>query len=99
MNIHFLRMIIKSIFPYLELCYEREWVQFQEKQICLFLFAFFLSKGQLITLLHSEQPKLYGVSAVLSAIGLKELSSLVLEANFSFESRTFFKVGGGGASL
>ena len=26
--------------------------------------------GQVLTLLHSEQPKLYGVLAVLSAIGL-----------------------------
>ena len=31
-----------------------------------------LLNGQLLTLLHSERPKLYGVLVVLSAIGLKE---------------------------
>ena len=29
----------------------------------------------LLTLLHSERPKLYGVLAILSAIGLREFSS------------------------
>ena len=32
----------------------------------------FSKRGLYLTLLHSEQPKLYGVLAILSAIGLKE---------------------------
>ena len=32
----------------------------------------FLNGGQLLTLLHSERPKFYGVLANLCAIGLKE---------------------------
>ena len=34
-----------------------------------------MCKELLLTLLHSERPKLYGVLAVLSAVGLKWASS------------------------
>ena len=38
----------------------------------LFLFRFFMRKFFPLTLLHSERPKLYGVLAILNAIGLRE---------------------------
>ena len=36
------------------------------------------SQPHILTLLHSEQPKLYGVSAVLSAVGLNKTSEVLL---------------------
>ena len=38
----------------------------------VFIFASLFNKGQLLTLLHSERPKLYTILAFLSAKGLKE---------------------------
>ena len=38
----------------------------------IFIFATISDQGRLLTLLHSEWPKLHRVLAVLSAIGLKE---------------------------
>ena len=35
--------------------------------------SFFINRGQLLTLLHSEGPKLYTILAFLSAVGLKEI--------------------------
>ena len=46
-------------------------VQCQGKQQC-YHFHLLLNRGQLLTLLHSERPKLYTILAFLSAIGLKE---------------------------
>ena len=41
-------------------------------QLCLFFVAVLLNGVQLLTLLHSERPKLYTILAFLSAVGLKE---------------------------
>ena len=53
--------------------YEGEWVYLQEKQLSLLIFISLFIRGQLLTLLHSEWPKLHRVLAVLGARGLKEI--------------------------
>ena len=45
---------------------------FRGSNSAIFSFAFLLNLGQLLTLLHSELPKLHRVLAVLDAIGLKK---------------------------
>ena len=44
----------------------------------VFIFASLFNKGQLLTLLHSERPKLYTILAFLSAKGLKEEFAMLL---------------------
>ena len=44
----------------------------------IFTFVFLLNGGQLITLLHSEQPKLHRVLAILSVKGLKKKQDVCL---------------------
>ena len=44
---------------------------FRGSNFTILIFASLLNETQLLTLLHSEQPKLCGVLAVLKAIGLR----------------------------
>ena len=57
---------------------------------CHFMFGFSLSVikygFQLLILLHSEQPKLHGVLAVLSAVGLKQDMNNVVSMDFNCRS-------------
>ena len=46
---------------------------FKGSSCAIFSFQHSSEKGHLLTLLHSERPKLYSILAFLSAIGLKEI--------------------------
>ena len=61
------------------LCHFYKGKQFLSLSVCLLDKPTLMEQGLLLTLLHSEWPKLHRVLAVLSAIGLKErISSLLL---------------------
>ena len=45
---------------------------FRGNRSAIFIFVSLFNKGHLLTLLHSERPKLYTILAFLSAIGSKE---------------------------
>ena len=45
---------------------------FRGSNSSIFILVYLLNEGSLLTILHSEQPKLHRVLAILSAIGLKD---------------------------
>ena len=55
-----------------------------------FFFVYLLNRGQLLTPLHSEQPKLYGVLAVMSANRVRG-KNLIAGANSLIMSRPILK--------
>ena len=52
-------------------CFKLNGYTFRGSKSAIFIFTSLFKCGQLLTLLHSERPKLHRVLADLSAIGLK----------------------------